>query len=115
MISTYDQQFVFAKLEQNEFLNLIHLNQSLSTFLEPLSILEAEQIFIWAITDKSPPIKSGIAVTENELRVIAKAHNIEGFAHQEYLKQFAEVVRYNFPLISHTKKPNDRYSVAVWA
>lgn len=101
VISTYDQQLVFARLEQNEFVKLLQLNQSSLSYTELPSHLELEQIFIWAVTDKYPPVKSGIAINEIELLEIAKARNIEGFAHQESLKQFAEEVRYDFPLISY--------------
>lgn len=114
MLSTYDQQLVFSKLEQKEFFKLIQLNRPLVKYSELPALLQSQHIFVWAITDKSPPVKSGITLTENELQEIAKTHNIQGFAHQEHLNQFAEVVRYEFPLISHIKKPKDRYSVAVW-
>lgn len=71
-------------------------------------------ILVWAITDKNPPVKSGVSTSKQELIDIAKANNIDGFAEWQYLESFSDCVRSRDPIISAIRIQTGLYSFAAW-
>lgn len=116
---TIGTMLVYAKLSVEEFKKQISELRTLSPTVEvetaiPVISQFSVEVFIWAITDKHPPVKSGAVPTKTDLLEIARQHSIKGFADKYYLDQFDAVVHWNFPLISHMKRPDGRHSAAVW-
>jgi hypothetical protein len=69
---------------------------------------------VWAILDRFPPAKSGVARTLNELIDIANANGIDRFAEQYKLDEFSKFAHRTHRILSQMKRPDGLYSLCIW-
>jgi hypothetical protein len=109
--------FVYAALQIEEFtrrLSAGHPQNRVANYQVQGYVPLGSVALVWAVLDRFPPAKSGIARTLNELIEIANAHGIDRFAEQHKLDEFGKFVHRTHRLISHMKRQDGLYSLCVW-